>query len=272
MIRHGVLATALLVTATTTAARQVCEPPEGMPQVPCHKCGNLEENVERGFNRAFEATQRSVYLNSELRTHGQVHFALAYPPHASRGNLFYSAIVRSPSYRITNQAAFGRALATHQALTQSLSFAASLTGPTLTTSTSVVRSQTQTLTNQLAVSVSHGTEPYIVVLYDRNHEEIGRTQFEQLALAPTDSTLDSEAVDREHSQNPRFQVLGCGWVDPRHNGPTRPAPSRDPRAPSEPLGRSAPRGSYGLTMTCQHWDVGGNGDSDIRRELTIRCS
>lgn len=79
-----------------------CTAPEDENQTPCPSCGNLEQNVERAHDIAWNELLKNIKMQLELRVNGATRVHLVNPPHASPGVLYYTVLIEDPDFRITN--------------------------------------------------------------------------------------------------------------------------------------------------------------------------
>ena len=201
------LASPWLLSAAAVSAE--CTAPEGANSTYCQSCGNLEQNVSRGHDLAWNKLLGDEQMRLELRVFGSTTVYLTDPPHASPGVLYYTVVIEDPQFTVTDTQTYAEALTLmHQYGIEFDYDGASIQAEMMW------RSYTSRRIEELAsMSISTGSAPYVMRLFDSRGnaipggtiEQPRQTPQQQLALAgPSDLNPDD-----------RYRNEACKPDDPR---------------------------------------------------------
>ncbi len=237
-----ILAGILLILSR--AADAGCTAPEDENQTRCNSCGNLEQNVKRAHDLAWNEFLKNQLMQLELRVNGATLVHLINPPHSSPGVLYYTVLIEDPDFEIIN-------VETHAEAVQLLrSWGIGVTAsPSRMQAEWMFRQQLSTRIEEiLSTSVSTGSSPYIMRLLDSkgNLVEGGTVQQprltgeQQVALAGPSDLLPDDQYANEH----------CVPEDPRQES-------------DETAGADTSSGGD-WSDNGESWEGWGNGYGDIR--------
>lgn len=248
-------------------AQSSCRPPTDKVNVPCEHCGNLERNPQRGIDLTHRAALENPLIAAQLKIFGKANVILANPPRSSRGNRWYQGSIENPSFTITNEAAYGRALAAYHEWEQAINAGITIP-PNVSINLQAGQALQQTWEENLAVSTTSGMSPYVVFLHDRHGKELLREEINQSAPARIDPTYPKEDVDLEIAKESEYQNLGCR---PPRQGRRRGAPRGGAYGRSFGFNFGFDFGGGGRGLICTSTDVGGNGAADMTRLIVTIC-
>ena len=175
---------ALLALACATAgvpAYADCERPDNEVTIQCENCGNLEQNLPRGFDIAWNAFRSIDGLREEIGLTGSTEVILALPPTSSAGVLWYRANINDPSWRISNSLQYSRMVSLMES--KSRGFEGSVGVGSGRTGAGASARWEQRITQQIGqarlAAISVGSGPITVIIEDQNGNEIGRKTYER---------------------------------------------------------------------------------------------
>ena len=244
-MRHPIvltLAGILLILSRTSLAG--CTAPEDENQTPCVSCGNLEQNVQRAHDLAWNEFLQNQLMRLQLRVNGATLVHLTNPPHSSPGVLYYTVLIEDPDFEIIN-------VASHAEAVQLLrSWGVGISASTTRMHAEwLYRQQLSTRIEEiLSTSVSTGSSPYIMRLLDSKGNLVEGGTIEQPRLAGE----QQEALAGPSDLHPDDQYANehCASEDPRQEG-----------------GGTADTGTNGggdWSDNGDSWEGWGNGLGDLR--------
>lgn len=261
---------AFFLIAPMTLHAQTCQPPKTEINIKCEDCGNLERNSQRGIDLTHKAAKENELLMTELSLFGAATLILAHPTHSSRGNRWYQGAIENPSFTITNQASYARAVSAYREWRDMVGVSISVP-PNVSFDAAQAASLEQTWRREIGVSTSSGMSPYIVTVYDKKGKELGREEILQSAPARINPIYPEAATRLEYAKEHTYQNLGCR---PPPNGRRKGAPR------GGAFGGGFLNGGFsipgfgfggGNNLVCTSRDLYGRGSADLTRLVVTTC-
>lgn len=204
------LAAALLLFTRTSFA--ACTAPEGQTQTPCISCGNLEQNVARAHDLAWNEFLRNATMQIELRVYGTTLVHLVNPPHSSPGVLYYTVIIEDPQFNVADVETHAEALQLMQSWRAGVTY-----DPSGFEAEWVYRRAiTRRVEDIVSRSVSTGSAPYIMRLMDSRGNIVPGGSALQPRLAGVQ--MLTLAGPRDLFPDGRYANEACASADPRDHG------------------------------------------------------
>lgn len=223
-----------------------CTAPEGETQAPCASCGNLEQNVKRAHDLAWNELLRNRTMQLELRLSGATLVHLIDPPHSSPGVLYYTVVIEDPQFEVNNLESHAEAVQMMESLGVGISYGhAGMRGEWAWR-----RAMTTRIENVLSVSVSTGSAPYTMRLFDSKGNPVAGGTTQQPRLTPRqDPAL---AGQRDLHPDHRYANEACVSEDPRH------------QQENDSSSYTDSSGGGDWSDSADHWEGWGNGYGDLR--------
>ena len=201
---------ALLALSHTADAG--CTAPDDENQTPCNSCGNLEQNIERAIDLAWNEFLKNLRMQLELRVNGATLVHLTNPPHSSPGVLYYTVLIEDPDFQIINVETHAEAVQ----LLHSWGIGVSASPSRMQGEWMYRQQLSRRIEDILSTSVSTGSSPYIMRLLDSKGnlveggtiEQPRLTGEQQEALAGPSDLIPDDQYANEH----------CVPEDPRQEG------------------------------------------------------
>lgn len=174
-------ALALLAAAATFPAFADCTPPQDEVTIECDSCGNLEQNLERGFDLAWNELLDNKGMREELALTGSTEVVLANPPHSSDGVLWYRVNVTDSTWEIANSREYSRLA--RLVNERSLGFQGSIGGLGRSFGAEVrwATRIEQQISQAISTAIKTTARPLTLILEDQSGNEIGREDVERNA-------------------------------------------------------------------------------------------
>lgn len=202
---------AALVAATITPGYATCSAPKNEHQTKCHSCGNLEQNPERGHDYAWNAYLEKTQMQLELQVFGATKVHLTDPPFSSPGVLYYTDVIEDPQFTVTSSSEYSEAVT----LMNEYSIAFSYEDANPQAEFLWRRSQEEKIRNAVSRSVTTGSQPYRMRLFDSHGNTVPGGNKDQPRLTPVQDILPPGPSDTE--PNDKYTDLGCISKDPRED-------------------------------------------------------
>ncbi len=233
----------IVLLVTSRVAFGGCTAPEDENQTACVSCGNLEQNVERAHDIAWNEYLNNTKMQLELRVHGATLIHLVNPPHSSLGVLYYTVLIEDPDFQIINAESHA------QAVQLLRSWGIGVTASPLRMQGEwLYRQQLSTRIEQLlSTSVSTGSSPYTMRLLDSRGNLVAGGTVQQPRLTGE----QQEALAGPSDLHPDEQYANEACV------------SEDPRQEDD---STADTGSYGdgdYSDYLDSWEGWGSGYGDL---------
>ncbi len=241
------IAASLVGTRTAFAG---CTAPEGENQTPCISCGNLEQNVTRAHDLAWNEFLRNTKMQLELKVYGATLVHLVDPPHSSPGVLYYTVIIEDPQFEVVDAHTHAEAVQ----LMQSWRVGVTYENPSQMHAEWVYRESITTRIEDITSrSISTGSAPYIMRLMNSQ----GNIVTGGSTLQPRLAGEQELALVRTSDLYPDDQYANeaCISVDPRQEGES---------SAGIGTGSSGDHSGGGPTDSTDHWEGWGNGYGDLR--------
>ncbi len=239
-----VLTIATVLLAVTRTSFGGCTAPSDETAAACISCGNLEQNVSRGLDLAWNEYLKNLTMQMELRAFGATLVHLTNPPHSSPGVLYYTVIIEDPQFQITNIETYAEAVQ----LMRSWGIGFSYSGANPRAEFVWRQSMTTRIENALSISVSTGSAPYIMRLLDSKGNLVDGGTIEQPRLTG--------------EQMPELAGPADLFPDDQHANDA--CVSEDPRAESGDATDAGNSGGGDYSDYSDYWEGWGNGYGDMR--------
>lgn len=190
-------------------AYAACTPPESDQTTDCISCGNLEQNVARGHDLAWNEYLRNTTMQFELRINGMTRVHLLDPPHASAGVLFYTVVIEDPQFQVTDTASH----ATASELLQQWQVAFSWEGSNVQAEWYWRQHQGSRIEDAASTAVSTGSAPLLMRLFDSRGNAVTGGTVEWPRLTPQQQL--ALVGPRDLDPDPRYANDACASQDPR---------------------------------------------------------
>ena len=223
-----------------------CTAPAGETQTPCVSCGNLEQNVNRAHDLAWNEFLRNNRMQLELRLSGATLVHLTNPPHSSPGVLYYTVVIEDPLFQVSNQESWAEAVE----LMESSGIGASITSGGVRSDWMWRRAITRRIENILSTSVYTGSVPYTMRLFDSRGNPVAGGTTQQPRLTPRQQP--ALAGPRDLHPDHRYANEACVSEDPRH------------QQENDSSSYTDSSGGGDWSDSADHWEGWGNGYGDLR--------
>ena len=221
-----------------------CTAPEDENQTPCTSCGNLEQNVERAHDLAWNELLRNLKMQLELQVDGATLVHLTNPPHSSPGVLYYTVLIEDPSFQIINVESHAEAVQ----LMRSWGIGVSASTSRMHAEWLYRQQLSERIEELLSTSVSTGSSPFIMRLLDSKGNLVDGGTIEQPRLAGE----QQEALAGPSDLHPDDQYANEACV------------SEDPRHEDDSMSDTGSNGGGDWSDSSDNWEGWGNGYGDLR--------
>lgn len=223
----------VLFSILSFSSHAACSPPDNEVTVVCEDCGNLEQNLPRGFDVAWNAFRTQEGMRQEIGLTGTTEVILDRPRFASAGVLWYRVNIVDPTWRISNSTQYSRMVSLMRARSNGFEGSVGAGGGRTGAGASIrwERSITEQISQARIAAISTGSGPFTLIIEDQNGNEIGRKSVERNAGDQTLPVPDQ----REFEPDQRYEEIDC--LD------------QDERVPPEPVRRrSGDRGTGAIIL------------------------
>lgn len=204
-----VTAVSIPVLLISHAGYAACSPPDGEPTADCISCGNLEQNVARAHDLAWNEFLDNTAMQLQLRSIGATRVHLVNPPHASPGVLFYTVVIEDPQFRITDSAS----QAVADEIRRQWEIAFRYDGATVQAEWAWREQQLARLEEALSTAVATGSGPYLMRLFDSRGNAVSEGTVEWPRHTPPQQRADVGPSDL--FPDARHANEACVSADPR---------------------------------------------------------
>ncbi len=211
MKRLYLMLAAIIVMSLSDPAAAVCRPPAGANTTWCQSCGNLEQNVSRGHDLAWNELRRNERMQLELSVFGATTVYLTDPPHASPGVLYYTVVIEDPQFAITNSETYAHAVAMMRHYSVGVSFQVDIPELDFTWTYDL----SEQIEHAVSASVSTGSAPYTMRMFDSRGNVVDGGTISQ----PRNTPQQALALVGPNDLNPdnQYRNQACESEDPRSN-------------------------------------------------------